>query len=633
MRNVVLVTLAALAVIVGWILLRSGPSTPQPEGSSVVVRPKAPAPKRAAPTPSVPSSASPTAPAPAPIQLPPAGAASAGAMQFSGRVVDRDSRAGVANAEITLSRDGSTHMIVSGPGGRFEFVPPAPGSYQVAGVIAEGYAPFAPAYGQSPLALTARPDRAVSGVVIALAPRRTVKVTVVGPGHNPVDSARVQVFLPVAQLPDLDPESRSFTTDDQGQCHVAAPAGALVEAHHPNFASVAVWVMPADVRRGAILLRLGPLEDDRPTAKIAGRVVDERDRPVAEASVNMVLTGLPRIRTRTNWVTRTDAEGQFAFTALPPGTFSLSASAPGRVPARVADVPSGTADVFLRLSTEGGHIAGRVTDPTGAAVVSFVVVVSRRVGQVEERSMMTRSFIDPDGAYRLGPFAPGAYRVRAAAAGFAVSRPASADVVAGETETADLSLSEGGRLVGSVLNKGTEEPVGGARVELDGTLLPTGLPIAVGSGATTEPTGRFVLSGIPDGLFSVTTHAPGFNTRITSGLRAVDGQQVGPVEIRLSPVADGETPTFELAGIGAALSPRGDVVLIGDVMPGGGAAEVGVLPGDRIIAIDGRPVGELDFHGVIQLIRGPVGSTVLLKMLTESDAEKVLVVPRRSIRG
>ena len=47
---------------------------------------------------------------------------------------------------------------------------------------------------------------------------------------------------------------------------------------------------------------------------------------------------------------------------------------------------------------------------------------------------------------------------------------------------------------------------------------------------------------------------------------------------------------------------------MGQVLPGGGAAEAGLLPGDGILRVDGQAVAALGFTEAIQRIRGPEGS-------------------------
>ena len=96
---------------------------------------------------------------------------------------------------------------------------------------------------------------------------------------------------------------------------------------------------------------------------------------------------------------------------------------------------------------------------------------------------------------------------------------------------------------------------------------------------------------------------------------------------------EGEEPKLELTGIGAALTPKDEVLLIGRVLPGGGAAEAGLVPGDAILSVDGIPVVKLGFNGCIQRIRGPEGSTVLLAVRKAGGEEIQLEVYRRKIRG
>jgi C-terminal processing protease CtpA/Prc len=99
-------------------------------------------------------------------------------------------------------------------------------------------------------------------------------------------------------------------------------------------------------------------------------------------------------------------------------------------------------------------------------------------------------------------------------------------------------------------------------------------------------------------------------------------------------VADGEEPTIELAGIGAVLSAKDDVLLIGRVVEGGGAAEAGLTVGDAILAVDGAPVARLGFAGSIQRIRGPEGTAVQLSVRKVGAEDAVtLAVTRRRLRA
>jgi len=107
------------------------------------------------------------------------------------------------------------------------------------------------------------------------------------------------------------------------------------------------------------------------------------------------------------------------------------------------------------------------------------------------------------------------------------------------------------------------------------------------------------------------------------------------LSIDLTPVEDGGVPRIELVGIGAVLSGRGDALVIGQVMPAGGAAAAGIAPGDRIVGVDGVRVVELGFEPSIQRIRGPEGSAVLLDLRRGAGAnervETVRVERRRVV--
>ena len=116
------------------------------------------------------------------------------------------------------------------------------------------------------------------------------------------------------------------------------------------------------------------------------------------------------------------------------------------------------------------------------------------------------------------------------------------------------------------------------------------------------------------------------------GTRVAAGGSLGPLTIELTPTAPGEAPHLELAGIGAVVEPRGDALSIGTLLPGGGAIEVGLQPGDAIVAVDGTPVTDIGFGPAIQRIRGPEGTFVTLTV-KRSEGDVTLPVPRRRVRA
>ena len=107
-------------------------------------------------------------------------------------------------------------------------------------------------------------------------------------------------------------------------------------------------------------------------AEIRGACVDEEGRPVAGVSLQAGCNAPDDPASRQGvHMTRTDAEGAFAFPGLVPGTYRLDVLElpPGDpdapwLPATVEDVRSGTAGLVLELE-RGATIRGTVLDATG----------------------------------------------------------------------------------------------------------------------------------------------------------------------------------------------------------------------------------------------------------------------------
>ncbi|MCY4448079.1 MAG: S41 family peptidase [Chloroflexi bacterium] len=73
---------------------------------------------------------------------------------------------------------------------------------------------------------------------------------------------------------------------------------------------------------------------------------------------------------------------------------------------------------------------------------------------------------------------------------------------------------------------------------------------------------------------------------------------------------EGDQPDFE--GIGASVTEvDGQIVVLGP-LPGSPAFEAGLLPGDILVSVDGRPVEGLTLDETVTLIRGPKGTEVVL---------------------
>ncbi len=163
------------------------------------------------------------------------------------------------------------------------------------------------------------------------------------------------------------------------------------------------------------------------TATIAGAVVTDETpaQPLRNASVTLTGAELPH-----GLMVLTDADGRFAFNALPAGRFSLTASKPAYlamsygqsapesgpgVPISLADGQQ-ISDVVLKLP-RGGIVTGRVVDQRGEPVRGAPVLVMRARIVAGERVVKavggTWPRTDAHGFFRAYGLVPGEYLVAA----------------------------------------------------------------------------------------------------------------------------------------------------------------------------------------------------------------------------
>ncbi len=154
----------------------------------------------------------------------------------------------------------------------------------------------------------------------------------------------------------------------------------------------------------------------KPEGALSGRVLLEDGQPAVGARVEISSVGL---RHGDEQTVQCDEAGSFKLNGLAPGSYSITATAPGYVTAddlstRIYRLGE-TATIRL---VKGGVITGRITDSSGEPLIDVSVKVQRlrdlngkKVSQGEDSTRSGRHQTDDRGIYRAFGLYPGVYIV------------------------------------------------------------------------------------------------------------------------------------------------------------------------------------------------------------------------------
>lgn len=260
-----------------------------------------------------------------------------------------------------------------------------------------------------------------------------------------------------------------------------------------------------------------------PTAKRAAAAAVAGARPdEAKAEAHAVAEAVPAAPAGLS----AEAEQVVDDAAAPPAVTEDTTAAPGprhaapETPAVAAAQSNGASEPVPQPNGSGSVLFGRVSDTRGGAVSGATLTLISPAGQ-----QLGRARSGPDGFYELAAPAPGSYVLIASAEG---RRPDASTAVLGSNPVSyDVTLSALTGLEGSVLRIGDGAPVSAAMItalDLRGEVMAAG---------ESDHTGRFELTGLPEGEFTIAVSAFGYHPTAVSA--QVTGRDTARLEVLLRP--------------------------------------------------------------------------------------------------
>jgi protocatechuate 3,4-dioxygenase beta subunit len=425
----------------------------------------------------------------------------------SGRVVDESGRP-LARVHITAGEQNGWSKDhgdqTSDDKGQFAFPALAPGMHTLSAIDGE-HAP------SQSTPINVKADKPVTGVEIVMKQGGVASGVVVDGDGKAVPYATVRVAGKGADMWRI--ESRQATTDQKGKFELRGLTRKKLVARAESD-TAASKLSDLDLSAKAEQRDLRLVLDV--AGAIAGTVVDDNGKPVAEVQVNAVpdilaggdadslaLAGLSSAST--------DGAGKFAVRGLPDGAYRLWAArhASGfedgwgkqSTPAKVGDK-----NVKIVLAAPG-TLVGKLALETGAAPKLAYIEIGQ--GAATPAS--------PTGAFQIGELAPGPYDLHAWGPEFAEYIKHDVKIEPGKTlDLGTLTVVRGRKLVGKVVD-GSGAPVPGAKIKLAEMLFTAADPNDESQGwedasgirsSVSDQDGSFSIAGVPQKATTVQADQP-----------------------------------------------------------------------------------------------------------------------------
>ncbi|MEO1483064.1 MAG: carboxypeptidase regulatory-like domain-containing protein [Myxococcota bacterium] len=249
------------------------------------------------------------------------------------------------------------------------------------------------------------------------------------------------------------------------------------------------------------------------------------------------------------------------------------------------------------------------------------------LGQKTRRLLSERLVVGAASDFLFPDTGPGRYRVEVIQSdGAAIQR----DVDIEDETSMVLQLDPGALLTGRVISE-TDAPVNGAEIRLRRVGARRRALEPPPPTAYSDANGAFSLRSVPAGAWSFAVRATGFAPRFTEPLESRGAGEMVPLMVQLSPRVGGPAAPDDEGGIGVEFRSRVYELLVVSVLPGGGARDAGLRPGDRVVRVEGQPISEIGYARTLDRLRGAAGTTIELEVRPAGARDTQLIrVERRA---
>lgn len=436
-------------------------------------------------------------------------------------------------------------------------------------------------------------QKAVEGIHIALSKGATVSVEVSDQDGEPVPGAVVALTRDWSQSPRAAFSffSKQSLTDATGACrfHSLPVMRYLASAKKSGYPEVKEKI---EVKEGETEKRISLALRKGRAVRVS--VKDEAGSPVAGVVVDVTSEdGSLSGRSASYKRRETDATGVVILEDLPVAPLVLRLTRAGYLSQRLET----DRDAVEATLLPGGAVTGRILSPDGKPGEEVRAKASRRDNNPADFTdyaiLSTRSRDLTNGVFRVESLRPGTYDLYIHARGLAQKTIGDLEIKPAETlDLGEVRLALGGTVTGGMVKKGTGIPLSNGMVRVKGLKIP---------GAFSRAGGVFTIENIPAGSYTLLFDARGYRARKLPDVSIIAGQkrELPPVEMEEMTSEEKkaeEDRRYRVAAWGIAWDSSAPIPVryrtVGVVEPGSAAEKAGILPGDKIVRIDGKTGAE-----------------------------------------